>query len=119
MLKTLSAAFVTWLVPLLLSFGLYTPETKIYFPNYTGFKLIMAAVVAIVAFATMRWLARKQALSDKTPPLYIGVNSALDLILLVMTLAMPFAFWVTTILPIYVLVFYVAYFVVKPLHKNT
>jgi asparagine N-glycosylation enzyme membrane subunit Stt3 len=113
MLKNLIAAALTWLVPFLMSFGFYNPETHSYLPNYIGFKLIMAILVSALAYLTMQWLAKKLALNNTTPLIYTGLNSLLDVLLLVGLFAMPVGFWMTTILPIYVLVFSATFFLVS------
>jgi hypothetical protein len=112
-LKIVLGAFITWLVPLAVSFGLYNPETKIYLPNYLGFKIIMAVIAAITCFLTLRWLAKTQKLTPVVPAAYTALNSVLDVILLVGLLKMPVVIWVTTVFPIYVLVFGAIYGVAK------
>jgi hypothetical protein len=104
-LKIALGAFLTWLIPLVVSFALYNPETKIYVPNYPGFKFIMALLAAITCFMTMRWISKSHALTPAVPTAYIVINSVLDLIVLVGAFKMPSMVWATTIFPIYVLVF--------------
>jgi uncharacterized membrane protein (DUF373 family) len=113
MLKVSIGALITWILPLLLSFGLYNPETKIYIPSYIGFKVIMALTAAFVCYFTMRWISKKQQLGSSSPAIYLALNSALDLFLLVYLFAMPIMFWVTTIFPVYVIVFFGAFFIVR------
>jgi hypothetical protein len=105
--------FFTWLIPLLVSFGLYNPKTGVYVPSYWEFKLIMAAVAAVACIATYRWIERKQQLSSTVPAAYLALNSVLDLILLVALFGMPFQDWLITVFPIYVTVFFVIWFYVK------
>jgi hypothetical protein len=111
--KIALGAFATWLIPLVVSFGLYNPETKIYLPNYFGFKFIMALLAAATAFLTMRWMSRHQVLTPTVPTAYVVVNSALDLLVLVAVLKMPSTFWATTVFPIYILVFGIIYLIVR------
>jgi hypothetical protein len=108
-LRATIGAVITWGLPLLLSFGLYNPETKIYVPSYIGFKFIMALASAAITYVTMRWVSNKQTLRYSTLVIYVGLNSALDLLLLVGLFEMPIFFWATTVLPIYVGVFGVVY----------
>lgn len=112
-LKTVLGAFLTWLVPLVISFGLYNPETKAYLPNYVGFKLIMVLLAAAISFLTMRWISRHQVLTPIVPTAYVVLNSALDLLVLVGALKMSATFWATTVFPIYVLVFGMIYLIVR------
>lgn len=106
-------AFLTWLVPLLVSFGLYNPKTGVYIPNYWVFKLMMAALAAVVCIATYRWIARIQHLSAMVPTAYLALNSILDLLLLVALFGMPFQDWLMTIFPIYVIVFFLIWLALK------
>jgi hypothetical protein len=110
MLRTFTGALITWLLPMLLSFGLYDPETKIYVPSYIGFKITMALTAATVAFLTMRWISKKELVSAKVPAIYVAVNSLLDIFVLVLLFAMPFMFWTMTVFPIYVVVFCVTFY---------
>jgi hypothetical protein len=112
-LKIALGAFITWLIPLVVSFGLYNPETNIYLPNYLGFKLIMALLAAVTCFMTMRWISKSHALTPAVPATYIVLNSVLDLIVLVGAFKMPSMVWATTIFPIYVLVFAAIYLMIK------
>ena len=111
--RVLAGAFLTWLVPLLVSFGLYNPKTGVYIPNYLGFKLIMAALAAVACLMTYRWIAQKQPLNAAVPAIYLALNSVLDLILLVALFRMPLQSWLMTIFPIYVIVFFVIWLAVK------
>jgi hypothetical protein len=112
-LKTVLGAFATWLVPLVASFALYDNETKIYFPSFIGFKLIMALLAAIACFSTMRWISKSQVLTPMVPSAYIIINSFLDLLVLVGALKMSSTIWVTTVFPMYVLLFGVIYLIVR------
>jgi hypothetical protein len=104
---------MTWLLPLVVSFGLYNPETKIYLPNYFGFKLIMALLAAIACLLTLRWISKKQVLTPAVPITYIALNSILDLIVLVGAFKMALTFWLMTVFPIYVFVFASIYLFAK------
>lgn len=53
-LRVGAGAFVTWLIPLLVSFALFNPQTQTYLPNYPGFKVIMAGLAAVICYATYR-----------------------------------------------------------------
>lgn len=107
--RTLIGAFITWLIPLAVSFGLFDPATGIYLPNFIGFKIIMAALAALSAYFTYRWIAQATPLRAGVPNTYLALNAILDLILLVAAFGMPFLSWLTTIFPIYVVVFYALY----------
>ncbi len=112
-IKIVLGAFVTWLVPLVISFGLYDPETKIYLPTYVVFKSIMAIIAAITCFLTLLQLSKTQRLTPSVPAVYVAVNSGLDLALLVGLLNMSLALWATTVLPFYVVIFLVTFWAVK------
>lgn len=107
--RSLIGAFITWLIPLAVSFGLYDPATGVYLPNFLGFKLIMAALAAASAYATYRWIARQKPLEIGVPNTYLALNAVLDIILLVAMFGMPLLSWLTTIFPIYIVVFYAIY----------
>jgi predicted ABC-type exoprotein transport system permease subunit len=107
--RTALGAFFTWLVPLVVSFGLYDPVTQVYLPNYIGFKLMMAALAAMTCHLTMRWISMSQSLTTFDPVGYVVLNSVLDLIVLVAVFTMPLLTWATTIFPAYVLIFGAVY----------
>jgi hypothetical protein len=111
--KIVLGAFVTWLVPLVASFGLYNPETKIYLPSYLGFKIIMATIAAITGFFTLSWLSKTQKLTPIVPITYLILNCGLDMGLLVGLLKMSAAMWATTVFPIYVFIFGALYWVAR------
>lgn len=112
-LKIVLGALITWLVPLVVSFGIYNPETQNYLPNYFGFKLIMALLAAATSLLTMRWISRHRVLTPTVPAAYVAINSALDLLVLIAVLKMPPTFWATTVFPVYILVFGIIYMMVK------
>jgi hypothetical protein len=112
-LKIVLGAFVTWLLPLVVSFALYDNETKIYFPNYIGFKLIMALLAAMTCFLTMRWISKNHVLTPKVPSAYIVLNSFMDLLVLVGAFKMSSTAWATTVLPMYVLIFGLIFLIVR------
>ena len=104
--RTLSGAFITWLLPLFLSFGLFDPDTQTYVPSFAGFKVIMTLTSAAVTFFTYRWIARDRSLVWGMAAEYLAVNSILDVLVLIMLFKVPIATWLMTILPIYILVFF-------------
>jgi hypothetical protein len=110
--KILLGAFFTWLVPLIVSFGLYDPTTNIYFPNFVGFKLIMVLLAAIACYFSMRWISKTQVLTVEVPTAYVVLNSILDLLVLVAAFKVPVSVWVTTVFPAYVLVFGIIYLII-------
>jgi uncharacterized membrane protein YedE/YeeE len=73
-LKIVLGAFITWLVPFVVSFGLYNPETKIYLPSYIGFKVIMALLAATTCFFSLRWISKNQVLTPAVPTTFIVLN---------------------------------------------
>jgi hypothetical protein len=100
-LRTISGAFITWLIPMSVSFGLYNPATQSYYPNFIGFKIIMATVATCATFFTYRWIASYQPLGWSVAMVYLVVNAAFDMLIIVLLLKIPLAFWLTTILPVY------------------
>lgn len=108
-----AGAFLTWFVPLLVSFGLYNPQTETYLPSFIGFKIIMLLLLAAMTFFTYRWIARTEALRLAVPTSYLAANSVLDLIVLVALFGMAFGTWLLTVLPGYLVVFYALYVVVR------
>jgi len=105
-LRTLTGAFLTWLIPLIASFGLYDPATGSYVPGFLGFKIIMAVLAGASTFFTYRWITRQHTLAWSTAGFYLIVNSLLDVVVLILMFRMPPTEWLTTILPLYLLVFF-------------
>jgi hypothetical protein len=104
--RVISGAFITWLIPMSVSFGLYNPATQSYYPNFIGFKIIMATVAACATFFTYRCIARHRSLGWSVAIVYLLVNTALDVLVIILLFKMPFAFWFTTIMPVYLIVFF-------------
>lgn len=73
--RTLSCAFITWLLPLFLSFGLFDPDTQTYVPSFAGFKVIMTLTSAAVTFFTYRWIARDRSLVWGMAAEYLAVHT--------------------------------------------
>jgi hypothetical protein len=111
--QTIAGAAVTWLVPLLASFGLFNPSTGAYLPNYLGFKLIMAALAALCTLLSYRWIARSGGLTPGMPATYLVANAALDLAVLVIAFGMPVTVWASTVLTVYVAIFVGLYFMMR------
>lgn len=107
--RSIVSAFIIWIVPLAVSFGLYNPQTGVYVPSYLGFKAIMALLGAIAAWFCYRWVAKAQPLTWGVPNTVVAVNAVLDMLLLVLAFGMPLSAWLSTILPIYVVVYYGVY----------
>jgi hypothetical protein len=104
--RVISGAFITWLIPISVSFGLYNPATQFHYPNFIGFKIIMTTVAVCATFFTYRWIARHQSLGWSVAIVYLLVNASLDLLVIILLFKMPFASWFTTILPVYLIVFF-------------
>jgi hypothetical protein len=100
-------AFLTWVIPIFVSFFLIDPNTKEYLPNFIGFKLIMFVLLSAVTYMLMKRIFAKSALGKwLTASLFLVVNIVLDLVVLISLLKIEFMSWLLTILPIYVIVFY-------------
>ncbi|OYU03469.1 MAG: hypothetical protein CFE36_01565 [Sphingomonadaceae bacterium PASS1] len=104
--RTLIGAFITWLVPLFVSFGLFDPATQFYVPGFVGFKIIMILTVAAVTFFTYCWIARHRPLVWGMAAVYLAINSLLDLLVLILLFKVPIESWLMTILPIYIVIFF-------------
>jgi len=105
-LRALAVAFFVWLVPLIVSFGLYNPDTRVYLPNFAMFKLIMAGLAFLTTGLGYAWLKRSGPLGIATANTVLATSVVFDLILLVAIFGMPVSYWLLTVLPVYLLVFY-------------
>jgi hypothetical protein len=104
--RAISGSFITWLIPMSVSFVLYNPANQFYYPNFIGFKIIMATVAACATYFTYRWIARHRSLGWSVATVYLVVNAALDMLVIILLFKMPLAFWLATILPVYLVVFF-------------
>lgn len=101
------SAFLAWLVPLVISFFLFNPQTREYIPNFLSFKVIMAVVLlAITWFLYMRLRNEMKSSKWQVSIVFLLVSVVFDLIVLVWLLAMPFATWLLTVLPLYIVIFF-------------
>jgi hypothetical protein len=113
-------SLVTWLVPFVVSLFLVNPQTKEYYPNYIGFKLIMFVILSSITYLLMKKiLAKKHESKWKVANTFLLVNIIVDLALLVGLFGVTFVSWLTTILPVYIVVFYgVEHLLHKKNHNN-
>ena len=106
-LKLWGMAFVSWVIPLAVSFLLFNPNTREYLPNYPVFKIIMAIVLFVVTYwLFMRLHTEMKESKWKVSAVFLVTNIVLDLIVLVGVLAMSLSTWVLTVLPFYVVAFF-------------
>lgn len=104
-LNLYTSAFISWIVPLFISFFLINPTTKEYLPNFWSFKVIMLVVLGSLTYFLYKRLNSKDSGKVQIASTFIIVNSVLDLIVLVGFFGISILTWATTIWPIYVIVF--------------
>lgn len=105
---TLILALVTWLVPFFVSGFMYDPATKEFLPNFVVFKAVMIAVLIAVTVPAYIWLTPSSQGRSRfsTATTFLAINIAIDFIVLITILKVPFLAWLVSVLPIYILVFY-------------
>ena len=109
----LGGAITAWLVPMFVSFFMIDPVTMEYLPNETVFKITMILSSAVVAFLFFRKIKSRGMLQVQVPHTFLFVNIVLDILFLMGALGMPVTEWVTTVLPMYIVVFYGWYFYLR------
>lgn len=98
--------FISWLLPLFVSFFLIDPVTKEYLINYWVFKGLMLAILAGVLVFSYRSLQMKAQLTTATANTFLLMNVLGDCIVLLLLFRMDWYLWLTTIAPIYPLTIY-------------
>lgn len=105
----LGGAVTAWVVPMFVSFFMIDPVTMEYLPNEIVFKITMILLSAIVTFLFFRKIKNKGILQVQVPHTFLFVNIVLDVLILIGALGMSVAEWSTTVLPMYIIVFYGGY----------
>ncbi len=77
------------------------------------FKVVMFMILALVTYGLYTSLKKGQLLTIATPNTFLLVNVLFDLVVLVLAFQIPILVWVTTVLPMYLIVFYGGYFLKK------
>ncbi len=109
----LGGALVAWVIPMIVSFFMIDPVTMEYLPNELVFKITMIVVAAAVTLFLFKKFLTKNLLNLQVPHTFLIINVVLDVIVLMGMLAMPFAEWVTTVFPSYLIIFYGLYYFLK------
>jgi hypothetical protein len=99
-------SLVSWILPLIVSFFFVDPQTKAYIINYWVFKLLMASLLFGVTYAGYQKIASVGILTIKTPHTFLAINVIGDALVLLLLFGYPLISWLTTILPIYIMVIY-------------
>lgn len=107
--KTLIYALFSWLIPFLLSFFLYNPETKQYLPSFLIFKIIMFVILVVITIIFYNFIRKdsEKLFSLSVPNTFSLINCVLDIIFLIILFRMDFVFWSLSVLPIYLFTFYI------------
>jgi hypothetical protein len=111
--KVLGFSFLAWIVPFVVSIFMVDPVTKEYLPNFTIFKAVMFVILAVVTYGLYTSLKKVQLLTIATPNTFLLVNILLDLFVLILAFQIPILVWVTTVLPVYLIVFYGGFYLKK------
>jgi hypothetical protein len=106
-------AFTGWLIPFLVSIFMYSPETKTFLPSLLIFKVVMSIVLISVTFVSYKLLKNNALLSFRVPTYFLIINLLLDISILVLLFQTPFFAWLATTLPVYFIVFYGLYFMMR------
>ena len=106
----LGGAITAWIVPMFVSFFMIDLVTMAYLPNETVFKITMILSSAVVTFLFFRKIKSGGIMLAQVPHTFLLVNVLLDILFLMGALGMPVTEWVTTVLPMYIVVFYGLYF---------
>lgn len=109
----LLGGFVSWFVPLFVSFFLVDPETKAYLINFWLFKTLMASLLGAVVYFFFNKLIKRHSLNLATANTFVAVNILGDLLVLIAIFKMDLINWLTTIVPIYLVVVYGLFSVMK------
>lgn len=109
----LGGAIAAWIVPMFVSFFMIDPVTMEYLPNETVFKITMILSSAVVTFLFFRKIKSRGILQVQVSHTFLLVNIVLDILFLMGALGMPVTEWATTVLPMYIVVFYGGYLYFK------
>ena len=104
--KVIGFSLLTWVVPFAVSIFMVDPVTKEYLPNFTVFKVVMFLILAVVTYGLYVLLKKDQLLTITTTNTFLLVNILLDMVVLVLIFKIPILVWVTTVLPVYLIMFY-------------
>jgi hypothetical protein len=110
---TIIFAALSWFVPFFVSIFLIDPETKMPIIDPILFKVIMVVILAAITFYAYNKIKAKIGMYIQTANTFLAVNIVLDMAILVGLLGVPFVTWIATVLPVYILVFYGMYFIIK------
>lgn len=102
----LGGAITAWIVPMFVSFFMIDPVTMEYLPNEMAFKITMILSSAVVTFLFFRKIKSRGILQVQVSHTFLFVNIVLDILFLMGALGMPVTEWATTVLPMYIVVFY-------------
>ena len=108
--KVLIGSFISWLLPLFVSFFLVNPETKEYLINFWLFKILMASLLGVVVFYLFSNLKKTHQLKIQTAHTFFLFNFLADLVVLIGLFKMDLYSWISTIVTIYLLVIYGIYY---------
>jgi hypothetical protein len=108
--QTILFGIVAWVIPFVVSIFMVDPVTKEYLPNIIVFKAVMASLLAIVTYLLYSVIRKARHLHSTVPNTFLASNTVLDGIVLVSLFGMPIVVWCTTVLPLYVIIFYGVYF---------
>lgn len=110
---TVILSVVSWFVPFLVSMFLINPETKETIISPVLFKSLMLVILALITVFGYRKILIISPLTIQTPNTFLAINIVFDLVVLVTLLSVPFQVWLLTVLPIYLLVFYGAFLLMR------
>jgi len=107
--KTLLYSIMSWLIPFTTSIFLYNPETKQFLPSFEIFKIIMLMILNITTYIFYKKLKKDspETFNISIPNTFTLTNILLDLLVLIILLKMDITLWIWSVLPIYLISFYI------------
>lgn len=108
--QVLFFALLSWVIPFGLSMVMVNPVSKEYLPNFTVFKSVMFILLLILTYFFYKRLKRESLLDMSSVHTFLLSNILLDGLVLLLMINLPFFLWVTTVFPVYLIVFYGMYY---------
>ena len=108
--QVLFFALLSWVIPFGVSMVMVNPVSKEYLPNFTIFKSVMFILLLILTYFFYKRLKRESLLDMSSVHTFLLSNILLDGLVLLLMINLPFFLWVTTVFPVYLIVFYGMYY---------
>ena len=108
--QVLFFALLSWIIPFGVSIVMVDPVSKEYLPNFTVFKAVMFILLLTLSYFFYKRLKIQSLLDMPSVHTFLLSNILLDSLILLLVINLPFFLWVTTVLPIYLIVFYGMYY---------